>query len=154
MEMPTLNEHHRRLAKLVGSWKGEEKLSPSPWDPAGGTAIGTVRNQTALDGFAVIQDYEQQRNGAVTFRGHGVFTWDSNQGSYVLHWFDSMGMPPNDFRGSFEGEVLSLTNKGPMGLSRCSFDLREPNAYRFRMEVSPDGKQWQTFMEGKYQKEK
>ena len=154
MEMPKPGEPHRRLAKIVGNWKGEEKLAPSPWDPVGGSAIGRVHNRAALDGFAVIQDYEQERNGAVNFRGHGVFTWDSAQNNYLLTWFDSMGTPPNEFRGNFENDILSLTNKGPMGLSRCSFDFREPNGYRFTMEVSEDGKQWITFVDARYRKEK
>ncbi|MGE5277442.1 MAG: DUF1579 family protein [Acidobacteriota bacterium] len=74
--MPRPGEPHRQLRKLVGSWRGEERLSPSPWDPVGGTAVGRVENRSALDGFAVVQDYEQERNGAVGFRGHRVFSWD------------------------------------------------------------------------------
>ena len=152
MDMPKPGEEHRRLGKLVGVWKGEEKLSPSPWDPVGGTATGKVENRSALDGFAVIQEYEQERNGAVSFRGHGVFCWDSAQNSYLFQWIDSMGMPPSDFRGTFEGDVLTLSNKGPMGQSRAVFDLRDKDVYRFRMEISPDGNQWLTFMDGRYER--
>ncbi len=27
----------------------------------------------------------------------------------MLHWFDCMGVPPNVFKGEFEGDVLTLT---------------------------------------------
>ena len=32
MDMPKPTPAHDRLKKFVGTWKGEEKLSPSPWD--------------------------------------------------------------------------------------------------------------------------
>ena len=150
MDMPKPTEAHRKLEKLVGSWSGEERLHPSPWDPQGGTALGRVRNRVALDGFIVVQDYEQERGGSINFRGHGVFSWDPSRPCYLLHWFDSMGMPPNEFRGNFQGDVLIMTSQGPQGHSRAVFDFVEKGLYRFRMEVSQDGDQWYTFMEGKY----
>jgi superfamily I DNA/RNA helicase len=57
--IPKVTEAHRRLERLVGAWSGEERLYPSPFDPLGGAATGRVRNQLALDGFAVVQDYER-----------------------------------------------------------------------------------------------
>lgn len=149
MEMPRPTGAHRRLERLVGTWYAEERLHPSPWDLQGDTATGLVRNVLALDGFAVVQDYEQSRRGAVTFRGHGVFRWDPVQG-YVLHWFDSTGRPPSEFRGHFEGDVLLLTSSGPQGHSRAMWDLTEAGRYRYRMEVSPDGLHWSSAMEGVY----
>ena len=154
MDMPKLTDAHKKLELLAGRWKGEEKLSPSPWDPKGGIATGRVNNRPALDGFAVVQDYEQERNGAVSFQGHGIFSYDAYQKNYVLHWLDSMGMPVNEFRGSFEGRVLTLTNKGQMGFNRAVFDLGENDKYKFKMEISQDGKNWYTFMEGSYTREK
>ncbi|MGH7409549.1 MAG: DUF1579 family protein [Candidatus Methylomirabilis sp.] len=153
MDMPKPSEAHRKLQKLVGRWKGEERLSPSPWDPKGGTAVGRIENRPALDGFVVVQDYEQERDGAVGFRGHGVFSWDPTKKRYLLHWFDSMGMPPNEFVGDFERDVLTVTGASSQGQSRAVFDVSKPGRYSFRMDVSGDGKEWQTFMEGKYSKE-
>jgi hypothetical protein len=150
MDMPRPTEAHRKLERIVGRWIGEERLHPSPWDAAGGTALGRVDNRLALDGFVVVQEYEQERNGAITFRGHGVVSWDATQQCYVMHWFDSMGMPPNVFRGSFDGGVLLLTGKDQQGQSRVTFDFSRDGEYTFRMEVSPDGSQWLTFMEGAY----
>ncbi|MBI4549087.1 MAG: DUF1579 family protein [Ignavibacteriae bacterium] len=148
--MPKPTDAHKKLEKLIGSWSGQEKLHPSPWDPKGGTARGRVTNRSALDGFVVVQDYEQERNGVINFCGHGVFGWNAAQQCYTLHWFDSMGMPPNEFRGSFKNDVLTMTSQDPQGHSRATFDFSKENQYSFRMEVSQDGKQWHTFMEGKY----
>jgi len=152
MEMPRVTDAHRKLEKLVGNWLGDEKISPSPFDPNGGPAVGHVQNRLALDGFAVIQDYEQQRDGKTSFRGHGVFCYDFRQQKYHMYWFDSMGMGPNDYCGTFEGDVLTLnyTSQAGMGHGRAIFDLRENGMYKFRLEVSPDAKTWHTFLEGKY----
>ena len=150
MEMPKPSEAHKRLELLIGSWSGEEIMQPSPWDQQGGTATGRVINRFAVDGFVVVQDYEQEREGRVTFRGHGIFSWDAGRQDYALHWFDSMGMPPNEFRGKFEGKVLTMTCQNPMGHSRGIFDFTEAGTYSFKMDMSQDGSQWQNLMSGTY----
>lgn len=150
MDMPRPTEAHRQLERLVGVWTAEERLHPSPWDPLGGTAIGRVRNALALDGFAVVQDYEQERHGRVNFRGHGIFRWDATEHCVVLHWFDSMGQPPDQFRGQFEGHVLILSSSSEKGRIRVTWDFGEPGRYRYLMQVSPDGVQWFPVMEGEY----
>jgi hypothetical protein len=150
MEMPKPTDAHRKLHRLAGVWEAEEKMYPSPWDPKGGTARGRVDNRIALEGFAVVQDYEQRMGSSVGFRGHGVFTWDPALKSYVLYWFDSMGMGQNIFQGSFDGNVLTLAMQSPQGHTRASWEITTERTYSYRMEVSGDGMQWQPMMEGKY----
>lgn len=151
MEMPRPGAAHAQLAKLVGEWTGDEKLHPSPWDPQGGTAVGKVSNRLALDGFALVQDYQQLRGGQVTFAGHGVFWFDPEKSITTLHWWDTMGGALNVFTGRFTGDELVMDTVGPMGHLRCRFSVRGVT-YQFTMEVSPDGKQWFPSMEGSYRK--
>lgn len=92
MNMPQPAEGHRKLARLAGRWKGEERVHPSPWDPTGGPATGFVENRLALSDFVVIQDYRQERNGAVSFTGHGVFAYNPASNLYTMHWWDNMGV--------------------------------------------------------------
>src|SRR4051812_34594932 len=107
MSRPSLEQHS--LAILTGEWLGQEHIHPSPFDPIGGPAIGRVHNRAALNGFAIVQDYEQERNGAVNFHGHGIFRWDVDGQCYSLYWFDSRGLRPVEYRGGLQGQVLSLT---------------------------------------------
>jgi len=153
MEMPKPTTAHARLTEMAGRWTGEERLSPSPWDPKGGVATAVADNRLALDGFALIQDYAQSREGMPNFLGHGVLTYDSEGKAYQMHWFDSMGMPPSVYRGDFEGSVLKMTASFPAGTSRCSWELGRPKEYRFLLEVSADGKNWQTMIDGTYRKQ-
>jgi hypothetical protein len=156
MKMPLPSDAHRRLERLVGVWRGEETLHPSSFDPAGGTATATVKNVVAIDGFAVVQDYEQKRADGSTFRGHGIFRYDADGPpgrQYVMHWFDSLGLPPSEFRGSFEGDVFTVGQALPHGQLRAVWDLSNAKRYTYRMEVSMDGVSWAPFMEGRYTRE-
>jgi hypothetical protein len=152
MQMPTPAAAHQELERFVGTWRGEEQIFPSPFDPAGGTAIGRVRNVRALDGFAVVQDYEQERGGAVNFRGHGVFRYDPGQSRYEVHWFDSFGANANIMTGQFKGAVLTLENTTGHRM-RANWDFGTPGRYAYRMEISPDGTNWMPFMAGTYVRE-
>jgi hypothetical protein len=153
MAMPKPTEPHHKLQRIVGVWIGEEIIHPSPWDPHGGKAIGRVTNQSSLDGFVVVQEYEQERNGGVNYRGHAVFTWNAQEQCYILYWFDSMGLPPNIMKGNFVNHILTLTNENPQGQSQAVFDFSKEKEYKYRMDVSQDGKHWRTFMEGVYEKQ-
>lgn len=150
--MPTLTPGHRTLEKMTGHWEGEEWMHPSPWDPAGGTALGRTRNRLALNGFAVISDYEQVRDGAVTFTGHGVMTFDPGEDQYVLHWFDCMGSPPEVFVGRFNDDVLTVAHGGPGMHARLTYDLTEPGRMATKMEMSRDGVEWATLFDASYER--
>ena len=152
MEMPKPSAAQKKLERLAGSWEGEETVHPSPWDPAGGKATGRVENRIAVDGFALVQDYEQDRGRPALFRGHAVVHHDAAAGDYVLRWIDNSGMGESTYRGTFEGDALTLASAGPMGHSRATWTLDGADAYRYLMEVSPDGAAWHPFLEATYRR--
>ena len=152
MEMPKPTADHKQLEKLAGIWNGKETMHPSPWDPKGGEAEGTTLARLALDGFAVIADYEQSRGGKPTFSGHGVYTWDAAAGQVVLHWFDCMGQGSEEFRGSWDGDRLRLESRNPMGFARMTHDYSRAGTLTSRMEMSPDGETWTPLFDGRYQR--
>lgn len=153
MEMPHPSPEQENLSIIAGDWLGQEHIHPSPFDPVGGPAVGRVRNRVALDGFAIIHDYEQERNGIVNFQGHGIFRWDGDEECYILYWFDSLGQRPVEYRGGLHNGVLSLTAPQGQGFSRAVFDFSDEKRYHYRQEVSPDGDQWFVFMEGEYNRQ-
>ncbi len=150
MDMPKPGPAHARLHRLAGQWGGEETVHPAPHDP-GGSATAFLNNRIALDGFTVVQEYEQYRHGRPTYSGHGVFWVDPVANQYVMTWFDSMMGAALEFRGDFDGEVLRLGhNLIGGGLLRATFDCGLPGEYVFVMEVSMDGASWAPTMEGAY----
>jgi Protein of unknown function (DUF1579) len=150
MEMPKPNAEHKQLERLAGIWQGTETMHPSQWDAKGGKADGTTRSRVALSGFAVLTDYEQSRGGKCTFEGHGVYTWDAHEKQVVLHWFDSMGQGAEQFRGAWQGDVLTLASKSPMGHARLTYDLSKPGVMKSAMETSQDGASWTKLFDGSY----
>lgn len=151
MEMPRPTEHHVKLQKLIGSWQGSEIMHPSQWDPEGGEAVGRTSCRLALDGFILVTDYEQERGGKVTFSGHGIWTYDQKQNQVVLYWFDSMGLPPEIFRGDWNGNILTVTHGGPGMHARLTYDLSNEGRLNSQMEMSPDGKTWKVLFNGTYE---
>ncbi len=152
MDMPTPTEAHKKLEKLAGSWTGQDILHPSPWDPKGGKAIGRIERRMALDGFVMLEDYEQERDGKISFRGHGVYSYDPVEGRYTVHWWDSMGMRVNVYHGQFEGDVLEIVCENETGHSRITTDLSEPGVLGFLMDHSQDGVEWSRCMESVYER--
>ena len=94
---------HRKLAAFAGEWRGEEMVHPSRWT-AGGPATSHVAARIDLNGFYLIQDTRQIRDGAETFATHGVFTYDREDRLYKLFWHDSLGYyPPSPASGGWTG---------------------------------------------------
>jgi uncharacterized protein YodC (DUF2158 family) len=149
MEMPKPSAGHLKFEELAGEWEGEERMYPSPWDPTGGTAIGRMKSRVALNGFALISDYAQERAGAITFTGHGVFTFNPKEARYTLTWFDCVGSPPEVFKGQFEGEVLTVAHGGPGMHARLTYDFHEAGQMFTSMEMSQDGMAWTRFFDGR-----
>ncbi len=152
MEMPKPTPGHLRLEKLAGHWEGEEKMHPSQWDPKGGIAVGRTKSRLALNGFALISDYEQERDGVITFTGHGVLSFEPTKELYALHWFDCMGSPPEVFVGRFDGDILTVAHGGPGMHARQTYDLTDPQHMLRRMEMSQDGAIWNTLFDGRYKR--
>src|SRR6201991_5228831 len=99
---------HTRLSAFAGEWDGEEVVQPSRWT-AGGPATSHVVARIDLNGFYLIQDTRQMRDGKETFAAHGVFTYDHEDRLYKLFWHDSLGYyPPSPASGGWNGKILTL----------------------------------------------
>ena len=92
MDMPRPGPAHARLMRFAGRWSGSEQLSPSPWGP-GGAATGRTTCRESLDGMALVQEYEEEKDGVVVFHGHGVFLVEPDTQGVRWWWFDSRGFP-------------------------------------------------------------
>jgi len=150
MEMPKPTDAHRKLHALAGRWIGQEKMHPSPWDTQGSIANAHIENKISVDGFLLVHDYEQSKNGIPNFHGHGVFSFDSNAQNYTMHWWDSMGMGANVFKGNFNGATLQMECRHERFATRATWEFPEPSRYRFKMETSGDGQTWAPMMDGEY----
>src|SRR5258708_36655712 len=114
---PSPLEEHRRLAVFAGEWAGDEMVHPSRWT-AGGPATAQVKARIDLNGFYLIQDAVQMRDGKESFATHGVFTYDREDRLYKLFWHDSLGYyPPSPPSAGWTGKSRT-PGRGPMPGSR------------------------------------
>ena len=151
MEMPKPGPEHAKLAAMIGHWVGEEKMYPSPWLPEGGMATSMVTARLGCEGFCVLTDYVQEREGKTTYVGHGVFGWDPRRQRFVQHWSDSAGgVPSHATPGTWEGDTLTFLEQGPGGHMRFVYRFTSPDSYEFRIDTSADGVLWAPFVEARY----
>ncbi len=147
-EMPKPGPEHRELQRLCGEFVGDETMLPSAWSPQQQERTCTI-SARMLDGFFAISEYEQRMGEEVTFRGHGVYSWDPQKSCYRMYWFDSMGGAGGVADGQMAGDVLTFQSTSPMGHHRYRYTF-EADHTRFEMATSEDGQAWQTLMEGRY----
>jgi hypothetical protein len=151
MTMPKPTEAHRKLARFVGKWTIEETMHPSEWAPKGGRAQGRTEYHLGCDGFFLVCDYAQLRDGEETFRGHGVYGFDPKTNLYTMRWFDSMGHDPGEAAtGTWDGDVLRFEHATSRGRARYTYTWRSDDEYAFRIENSADGETWKSFLDSVY----
>lgn len=148
MQTPEPVREHRVLEKLAGHFAGPEKMHPSYWNAEPKNAEAVTDGRVALDGFAVVQDYEQRLEDGTRFAGHGVFRYDMTSETYEMHWFDSTGGPERVFRGGFSDNRLVLTARTGEGWQRLTYDFNLDRGYRFTLDTSDDGERWNLVLEG------
>jgi hypothetical protein len=149
---PTALAEHHRLAVFAGEWRGEEMVYPSRWT-AGGPAVSKVTARMALNGFCLIQDAVQTRDGAEAFATHGVFTYDRDDRHYKLFWHDSLGYyPPAPASGGWTGQVLTLVRGSLRGNARHVYEIIDDHSYTLKIQFSPDAEGWSDVLTGVYRR--
>ena len=143
---------HARLAAFAGEWNGEEVVFPSRWTE-GGTATSHVVARMDLNGFYLIQDSVQMRDGKQSFATHGIFTYDRDDRTYKLFWYDSLGYtPPSPASGGWVGKTLTLVRGSLRGNARHVYEIIDDNSYSLKIQFSPDAEGWADVLTGVYRR--
>ncbi|QQO18722.1 DUF1579 domain-containing protein [Bradyrhizobium diazoefficiens] len=143
---------HARLAAFAGEWDGEEVVFPSRWT-AGGPATSRTVARMDLNGFYLIQDSVQMRDGKQVFATHGIFTFDRDDRTYKLFWYDSLGYtPPSPASGGWVGKTLTLVRGSLRGNARHVYEIIDDNSYSLKIQFSPDAEGWADVLTGVYRR--
>lgn len=141
-----------RLSAFAGEWNGEEVVFPSRWTE-GGSATSHVVARMDLNGFYLIQDAVQMRDGKQSFATHGIFTWDRDDRTYKLFWYDSLGYtPPAPASGGWAGKTLTLVRGSLRGNARHVYEIIDDNSYSLKIQFSPDAEGWADVLTGVYRR--
>ncbi|QAU44305.1 DUF1579 family protein [Bradyrhizobium guangzhouense] len=143
---------HARLAAFAGEWNGEEMVFPSRWT-AGGPATSRTVARMDLNGFYLIQDSVQMRDGKQAFATHGLFTYDRDDRTYKLFWYDSLGYtPPSPASGGWVGNTLTLVRGSLRGNARHVYEIIDDVSYSLKIQFSPDAEGWTDVLTGVYRR--
>jgi Protein of unknown function (DUF1579) len=149
---PSPLPEHAKLSVFAGEWSGEEMVYPSRWT-AGGPATSRVSARMALNGFYLIQDSVQMRDGKEAFASHGVFTYDREDRTYKLFWHDSLGYyPPSPASGGWAAKSLILVRGSLRGNARHVYEVVDDNTYNMKIQFSPDAEGWNDVLTGVYRR--
>jgi hypothetical protein len=153
MQMPSVSTEMKRLTELfAGTWAGDETLYPSESDPKGGPATGRWTVKAGVDGFCLLVDYEESRDGKVSYRGHGVHGFDARDQCFYAYWFDNLGMmPARAVKATLDGDTYAYRESSPRGHTRMTYAWRGGD-FTFTIERSEDGERWSPMHDGRYRR--
>ena len=142
---------YEKLQKFVGTWVGKDTMYPSPFNPRLAEATTTYTGALALNSMAVIGNDVQTRAGAPDYLAHKVFGYAPALGKYTFHLFDSTGQNAvSAALGEWDGDSIAFEQVTPQIRIRFSYSFEGDAHYIFRMQLSADGANWATVIEGNY----
>ncbi|APZ95133.1 DUF1579 domain-containing protein [Fuerstiella marisgermanici] len=155
---PEPTEHHKILAREVGTWEGEMKMYTAGPD-ADPVKVPVVEKNVMMDtGLWLISEFE-----AGPFKGHGVFGYDPDQEKFVGSWVDNMSTSIGSMKGTHDsktGETTYFSNAkdpttGKMGRTKNVGKMLDDDTRSFVMYMQgADGKSWVKWMEISYKRKK
>ncbi|PYK68503.1 MAG: hypothetical protein DME45_07010 [Verrucomicrobia bacterium] len=120
MEMAKLNENHKILADLAGSWSYTVKMMAPGETPS--TSTGSVTRKPVMNGRFFLGEFTgtMKMPGAdgkmkdFTFKGMSVEGYDNVKQKFVSSWVDNMGTGILNSEGSYDDATKTFTYTGEM----------------------------------------
>jgi Protein of unknown function (DUF1579) len=154
-EMPKPAPELKRLAYLLGNWKSEGDMKPSPFGP-GGKFTGTDRNEWFPGNFFLVM-HSDSKTPMGDMKSVAIFGYNTDEKVYTFHSIDSMGADETS-KGTVEGDTWTWLGESKAGgkTMKGRFIMKEvsPAMFTYSFESSADGSSWTKIMEGKATKVK
>jgi hypothetical protein len=145
-----------RLGYFVGKWATKGKILPGPWG-AGGEFGWNEDTKWMTGNFFVIGHWDFQMPADLGGDGEEIFImgFDSHRGGYSFDAFSSQGLHQVS-KGILTGDTWTWTSEsiqnGKPVQQKMTMRVQSPTSYNLKFEISSDGAEWMTFMEGKANK--
>lgn len=143
----------KKLDYFAGSWSLECTIAQGPWG-MGGKFTSSSSNEWMPGNFFLQGKNEFKMPPEVGGEGKGVmFTgYDTEQNVYTYDVFNSLGRR-EAWKGTVSGDTWTWTGSqtyaGQEFQQKMTMKILSPTSYNVKFEISMDGKDWITFMEGK-----
>ena len=150
MGTPTPAPELKKLDFLTGDWTSTGDMKPGPGMPGGKFSYST--HAEWMEGNFFLVEHSDLDLGAM---GKGkelaVLGYDSDKKVYTYAAYNSMGEAENA-TGTVSGDTWTWTSDEHMGgmtmKGRFTMKVLSPTSYNMKFELSQDGTNWMTGMEG------
>lgn len=151
MGPPTPAPELRKLDFMAGDWTAEGTMNPGPGMP-GGKFIVTSHADWMEGNFFLVEHSDMDLGPMGKGKELAVLGYDPDRKVYTYKAFNSMG-EAEDSTGTVDGDTWTWTSDEHFGgtpmKGRYTMKVLSPTSYTVKFELSPDGKEWKTGMEGK-----
>jgi hypothetical protein len=156
MQMPKPGPEHKKLDIFAGSWTLEGDSKPGPMGP-GGKITESETCEWMEGGFYLVCHVKFTSATMGSGSGLSVMGYSHDDKIYTYREFNSDGEFV-DAKGAWDGDTISWASEDKMGgmtmKGRFTMKNISTTSYNFSFEMSQDGANWTTFMEGKASKKK
>ena len=151
MAPPTPAPELKHLDFLAGDWTSEGTINPGPGMPGG--KFSESSHTEWMEGKYFLITHSDGEFGAMgKAKELAVFGYDSDHKMYTYTSFSSNG-EANTSTGTANGDTWTWTSDEHMGgmtmKGKFTMKVLSPTSYTMKYELSQDGANWMTAMEGK-----
>lgn len=141
----------KKLDFMSGNWTAEGTINPSPGMPGG--KFAETSQAEWMDGNYFLVEHSDGDFGAMgKAKELAVMGYDADRKVYTYHAFSSTG-ENESATGTVDGDTWTWTSDEHMGgmtmKGRYTMKVLSPTSYTMKFELSQDGTNWMTAMEGK-----
>lgn len=153
MPIPKPAPELSKLDYFAGDWISDGDMKPGPMGPGG--KISSTDEAHWMEGkfFLVIHSKFGGAMGSGT--GISIMGYDPEHKVYTYNEFNSMGQAERS-TGTVDGDTWTFTSDenfgGQIMKGRFTMKIQSPTAYTYKFDISPDGNQWTTVMDGSAKK--
>jgi len=151
MGPPTPAPELKKLEMFAGDWNAEGTMVAAPGAPSGKWTMAT-HGDWMEGNFFIVQHDEMDLGAMGKVKETAFLGYDTDKKVYTYHAFSSMGEAETAI-GTLEGDTFTWLSdehmNGQIMKGRFTEKILSPTSYTMKFELSQDGKQWMTAMEGK-----
>ncbi len=150
MPMPKPAPELSKLEYFAGNWISDADLKPSPMGPGG--KMTSSDDVHWMEGKFFLVLHSKFKGAMGDGSSLSIMGYDPEHKVYTYTEYNSMGQVEHS-TGTLDGNTWTFTSdenfNGQMMKGRFTMNTASPKEYTYKYEMSKDGTDWTTIMEGK-----
>jgi hypothetical protein len=150
MPMPKPAPELAKLDYLAGNWTADGDLKPGPMGPGG--KITSTDDVHWMEGNFFLVMHSKFKGAMGDGTSLAIFGYDPDKKVYTYNEYNSMGQAEHS-EGTISGDTWTWNSDENMGgqtfKGRFTMKAMTPTSYTYKFEMSQDGTNWTTVMDGK-----